>query len=285
LYAGNAVWLRGRSGGWKKGADAHVLRAVPDRSNLFEQLAVVEVKSYVPALPEVLRQLEGHVARARGGARIENGREPALEVELQVKQPQLFVLVHPSRWRLPREFWFEEVAGHRVLRSPPVCPPPDAGGVDRVGPDTWRLTLPWSQEAIAASAYALTFWYMGQLGAELYAAGVPREWAEMSAAEAGQNAAKLMLYYAILRCTTKREWQRALALYNSYGFGYSLGMNFFDSDGAREMLWAQDLDEIAAHGITEHGCRIREPRANGGLRITPGPSAGAPPHRSPRVTL
>ena len=38
--------------------------------------------------------------------------------------------------------------------------------------------------------------------------------------------------------------QRAIALYNSYGFGYMLGMNFRNRAGKREMLWPQDLDEI-----------------------------------------
>ena len=78
----------------------------------------------------------------------------------------------------------------------------------------------------------------------------------MTPAEASQNAAKMMLYYAILGCRTPRENQRAIALYNSYGFGYMLGMNFRNRDGKREMLWPQDLDEILQHGETKSGCRI-----------------------------
>jgi hypothetical protein len=66
-----------------------------------------------------------------------------------------------------------------------------------------------------------------------------------------------MLYYAILRCPTARESQRAIALYNTYGFGYALGMNFKNAEGRREMLWPEDLKAIVASGKTKHGCRIK----------------------------
>ena len=52
------------------------------------------------------------------------------------------------------------------------------------------------------------------------------------------------------------EMQRAIALYNSYGFGYMLGMNFRNREGKREMLWPEDLDEILANGQTQQGCRV-----------------------------
>jgi len=79
----------------------------------------------------------------------------------------------------------------------------------------------------------------------------------MNPAEAGRNAAKMMLYYAILRCRTIREEQRAIALYNSYGYGYALGMNYKNTEGRREMLWPQDLDQILVAGKTESGCIVR----------------------------
>jgi hypothetical protein len=97
---------------------------------------------------------------------------------------------------------------------------------------------------------------MEKVGEVIYASGVPQEWAEMSPAEAGRNAAKMMLYYAIRRCHTKREEQRAIALYNSYCFGYALGMNYRNSKGQREMLWPVDLDEILVNGCTKHGNRL-----------------------------
>ena len=50
--------------------------------------------------------------------------------------------------------------------------------------------------------------------------------------------------------------QKAIALYNIYSFGYALGMNFRNKAGRREMLWPEDLDEIAAKGCNKDGCRI-----------------------------
>jgi hypothetical protein len=97
---------------------------------------------------------------------------------------------------------------------------------------------------------------MEKVGEVIYSRGVPREWSEMTPAEAGRNASKQMLYYAILRCRTAPESQRAIALYNTYGFGYALGMNFKDPKGRRKMLWPEDLDEILASGKTKSGCRI-----------------------------
>jgi hypothetical protein len=141
-------------------------------------------------------------------------------------------------------------------RSLPVK---DSDQVVQTGPDEWRITLRWSREALAAVAYEMTFWYMEKVGEILYADERPKEWEEMSPAEAGRNAAKMMLYYALLRCQGTVE-QRAIALYNSYGFGYALGMNFVDPAGKRAMLWPEDLDEILKNGQTRNGSRIRQVR-------------------------
>lgn len=105
-----------------------------------------------------------------------------------------------------------------------------------------------------------------------YRDGVPKDWSEMTAAEAGKNAIKMMLYYALqpdvhratqadqakrkLPGKVVRRLNRAVALYNTYGFGYALGMNFRNPQGRPEMLWPEDLDEIAKNGCTKHGCRI-----------------------------
>jgi len=101
----------------------------------------------------------------------------------------------------------------------------------------------------------------------------------MTPAEAGRNAIKMMLYYAlqpdVYRATEAakakrklpgrvvRRLNRAVALYNTYGFGYALGMNFRNPQGRREMLWPEDLDELAEHGITKHGCRIEGSTVSG----------------------
>ena len=78
--------------------------------------------------------------------------------------------------------------------------------------------------------------------------GVPKEWSEMSPEQTGQNAVIEKLYYAMLRARTVRESSRAIALYNSYGFGYALGANFVDRHGRRQELFYEDLHEILATG-------------------------------------
>jgi hypothetical protein len=105
----------------------------------------------------------------------------------------------------------------------------------------------------------MSFWFMEKVGEAVYTGGVPKEWEPMTPAEAGQNAAKMMLYYAILRCRPPWDEQRAIAIYNSYSFGCALGMNFRNPKGRREMLWPQDLDEILKNKKnreTKSGCRI-----------------------------
>ena len=125
------------------------------------------------------------------------------------------------------------------------------------GDNEWCITLRWSAEALAEAAYEMTFWYMEKVGEVIYSKSVPEGWEEMSPSEAGRNAVKNMLYYAILRCRSIREEQRAIALYNSYGYGYALGMNYKNAKGRREMLWSQGLDEILSAGKTKNGCILR----------------------------
>ena len=100
----------------------------------------------------------------------------------------------------------------------------------------------------------------------------PKDWAEMTQTEAGRNAIKMMLYHAIrpdailaeeakeqkkpLPPPVARRLSLAIALYNTYGFGYALGMNYRNPQSQREMLWPRDLDEISLDGRTANGCRI-----------------------------
>jgi hypothetical protein len=162
----------------------------------------------------------------------------------------------PASWKLSRAIVFEGVEGRKVLRMPEAEPPGQEDRIVRLRHSDWRITLRWSEEALASAAYEMTFWYMAKVGEVLYRDGVPQEWSAMSPAEAGQNAVKMMLYYAILRVRSRPEEQRAIALYNTYGFGYALGMSFRNQQGRREMLWPEDLNEIAANGVTRHGCRL-----------------------------
>lgn len=261
LYAGDAVRTpRLRKPGFAKGADLHILivHGRSDATPIVTVAGVAEVKSYFRSEERLRTQLDQHLRRARQGVEICGARVPQECVTIGYREGHQAVrlMVLPSDWPVPRTFRFEPSAGGRSLHVEPPVPPAPVDRTERIGDDEWRITLRWSREAIEAAAYEMTFWYMAKIGEVIYSHGVPREWSEMTPAEAGRNAAKMMLYYAILRARTPREEQRAIALYNSYSFGYALGMNFRNREGRREMLWPQDLDEIAAKGQTDSGCRV-----------------------------
>jgi hypothetical protein len=182
---------------------------------------------------------------------------PADRLILQ-PDPPLMLWAEPSDWLLPRGFRFEEQDDRTLLHLESPEPVWQEDTWVRMPDGAQRLTLRWSREALAASAYAMTFWYMECIGEAVFANPRANPWPEMSAAEAGRNAATQSFYYAILRARTKHEDDRAVALYNTYGFGYALGMNFRGPDGRRRMLWPEDLRELLRNGITREGCRIAE---------------------------
>jgi hypothetical protein len=252
LYLADAA--RAISGGRStKAADLHIL-AMEDGHLLVA--GVAEVKSYSRTWPRVTGQLGNHLRQAALGLHLGAQFYPADRVTIGGSAPAARIGVLPSRWRLSRRFHFEPSAIGRDLHTERRPPPVESDLIERLSDSDWRITLRWSQEALAEAAYAMTFWYMEAVGEVVYASGVPTEWSRMTPPESGINAAKMMLYHAIPRARTSSEYQRAVALYNTYCFGYPLGMNFRDARGRREMLWPADLDEIAARGVTKHGCRI-----------------------------
>jgi hypothetical protein len=261
LYAGDSVLVARRRGqGFAKGADLHFLRencpSRGERSLVVD--GVIEVKSYHCSPRRLTKQLNQHLVRTQRGLRVGVVEYAASQIAVRhdscAKAVRIGIL--PARWLLPRTFKFTRKGENRVLSVDEGSPQESEDKITGVAEDHWRVVLRWSKEAIAAAAYELAFWYMEKVGEVIYISGVPQEWAEMSPAEAGRNAAKMMLYYAIRRCRTRREEQRAIALYNSYCFGYALGMNFRNSKGQREMLWPVDLDEILVDGCTKHGSRL-----------------------------
>jgi hypothetical protein len=280
LFVGDTVLVRRSSGrGGLKGADLHLLAedGKPSCTLRLILAGVVEVKSGPKSAQAMANQLDRHIARTaqgllvRGrayeGRNIVRGGKPGGRV--------LRITVQPDDWPIPRTLRFVSRDGKRELILDDPIPPEKADAIEQVGPDHWHITLRWSKEVIAAVAYGMTFWYMEQVGEHIYRDGVPKEWSEMTPAEAGRNAIKMMLYYAmqpdVYRATKAdeanrklpgrvvRRLNRAVALYNTYGFGYALGMNFRNRQGRREMLWPQDLDEIAERGCTKNGCRIVQP--------------------------
>lgn len=260
LFGGEAVraGVPGRSG-TLQAADFHLLI---ESAGTVTVVGLAEVKSYRQSPRRFRAQLDRHHRRAVEGLTVCGHSYPSSRIRMGRGngQPPIRIRIGPGRWKLPRSFHFEEGDGRSRVHIEPPTPPP-ADELMALGPDLWRITLRWSHEALAAAAFEVSFWYMEKVGEALYAEGVPREWSEMSPAEAGRNAAKMMLYSAILRARTRAEESRAIALYNTYGFGYALGANFRNSRGRREMLWFEDLLEVLTSGRTKEGCRIVQPRA------------------------
>jgi hypothetical protein len=261
LYIGDAVTVRQkRKAGLLKGADMHIL--VEDLSSGTTPTVIVaglaEVKSYFQTSKKLRDQLRQHLKRIKNGLRVSDRDYPPDRVRVGVG-PRLRVLriaVLPDNWVLRRTFHFSKTEHGQLLHVDPTTPPRKDDGITNISRDEWLITLRWSKEALAAAAYEMTFWYMEKVGEVVFSRGAPSYWKEMNPAEAGRNAAKASLYYAMLHCRTARENQRAIALYNTYGFGYALGMNFRNSKGKREMLWPQDLDEILVSGRTKEGSGI-----------------------------
>ncbi len=242
----------GMAGKAALGADIHLIDHRPARGPP-RLVGVAEVKSYALAEARLFQQIDRHIARAGrglvvGGQALRLGRDGG-EV--------LRIGVVPSGWRLPRGFRFEGEGDGRRLHVDPPVPPTDEDRIEAIGDDGWRITLRWSEEALASAAYDLTLWLMGEVGAGVYRDRPRPEWEGMTAEEMGRNAVKAMLHSAIFSARTDWDRRRVTALYNTYGFGYALGANFVDEDGRRAALWPEDLDELLAGGVTRHGCRLR----------------------------
>jgi len=258
LYVGDAVKVRRATGkGFLKGADQYILLKEHGAVPGIVIVGVTEVKSYRLSERRLRKQLDQHLNRSRNGLMVKGVGLPGNSVRIGYRNNQpIRIAIQPSSWRLPRSFRFEKSDHGRSLYVDPLVPPEGDDEVLQVGEAEWRIKLNWSVEAIAEAAYEMTFWYMEKVGEVIYSESMPKGWEEMTPAEAGRNAVKMMLYYAILRCRTSREDQRAIALYNSYGFGYALGMNFVNASGKREMLWTKDLDEILESGKTKEGGKV-----------------------------
>ncbi|MCK5133574.1 MAG: hypothetical protein KAR40_15645 [Candidatus Sabulitectum sp.] len=258
LFVGDAVLVhRSRGQGLSKGADLHILSG-RHKAGCITVAGVGEVKSYSLSNTKLCRQLNQHIRRSRSGLNVSGFDYSGEKVFISDSNncPAVRISVLPSCWKLARTFHFENTNSSRYLFVDRRDPNRD-DEVKKIDNNNWRIALKWSQEALAEAAFEMTFWYMEKVGEILYANCVPKNWDDMTPAEAGQNAVKMMLYYAILRSRTKGQKQRAVALYNCYGFGYSLGMNFMNPEGRKEMLWTKDLEEIYMNGKTEKGCCIR----------------------------
>jgi len=261
LYIGDSVKNYRQTGkGLLKGADQYLLiqHKDPCDRSCISVAGVTEVKSYFLSQKKLWAQVDRHLLRSKQGLKVndENYPEKMIRVGYGSDRKIFRMAVFPSRWKLPRIFEYIKTEDGHMLHVEPGKPNPE-DKIIQTGEHDWRITLKWSKEALAQAAYDMTFWYMAKVGEVIYSESIPKGWGKMTPAEAGQNSVKMMLYFSILRCNTPREKQRAIALYNSYCFGYALGMNFKDAKGRREMLWPKDLDEILETGKTKQGCTLQ----------------------------
>jgi len=251
LFIGDSAYTEKlKSIGKAKGADFHIINFDNKTKNNPVLLGVVEVKSYVASQNQLRLQLDNHINRVSKGIKIKNN----------IYSPDLIksvckVGVVPSSWHLSRKFKFVKKGNNTNLHTEEFTSDIQTN-FRKINDSEWRIILKWSHEALAKLAYDLTFWYMGKLGEVIFKDKLPKGVENMTPHEAGLNAIKEGLYFSILRCLTNREEQRAIALYNSYCFGYALGMNFKNKKGKREMLWCEDLKEILENGANKYGSKI-----------------------------
>lgn len=229
LYWGECVHERSvrndsPSPAWRKGADGVVASRAAGRGLTVH--AVIEVKSMPRSWTTIARQVDGHVARLQAGVRL-CGEEWAPErIESGSGEP-VRIMVRPSLWKLDRA-WRSEVTpqGTRLLHSAPRSAPPVTSHLVEVGPRTWAITLDWSAEALAEAAYEMTLWFMAHVGTYVYERkALPVAWRAMSHDDAGRNAVRQALYYALDADLSRRQRLHALRLYNIYGFGYPLAID------------------------------------------------------------
>ena len=223
-----------RWGGFTKGADGlMVVRGQKGSENSLTICGVIEVKSMRLSKRRLVAQINQHIARLAGGVRLDAQLwEPE---HIRIESP-LQVMVIPSTWRLNRSWQMVPTDNGDMLVLPKPEESPITTQTEQVGPRAYKIRLAWSQEALNQAAYAMTFWYMSQIGKFIYASkDLPPEWSDMTPAEAGYNAIKMMLYYMPLRYLPKRQELLAIKLYNVYSFGYPLGID------AKDMLWPEDF--------------------------------------------
>ena len=108
---------------------------------------------------------------------------------------------------------------------------------EQIEQGSWKVTLAWSQEALNAAAHHMTYWYMGQVGAHVFAGRpLPKGLERMTPENVGANQIKARLYVILLRYISTRQMNKAVRLYNFYCFGYPLA-----TEAKSEALWPDDF--------------------------------------------
>ena len=228
----NARW-----GSFSKGADGLIVKQIPSLNDSYKHKlnihGVIEVKSMPLSMKIVLAQIKNHISRLNGGLKL--GEMIWLPNQITMSRIQRIIVI-PSTWKLSREWHSVKKEQGREIFLPKPTEPPLGAQIEKLQPDLWKIRLAWSQEALNQAAYEMTFWYMSQVGKNIYTKKkLPKEWENMTPEEAGYNSIKMMLYYFPLRYLSKSQERLAIKLYNVYSFGYPLGTD------SKDMLWPEDF--------------------------------------------
>ena len=249
LYFGDLIQERCRTrvgdersstqwGNFTKGADGLVVenRLLNETSKKALCIhGVIEVKSMSLSTNRILSQIKNHILRLQGGLKLGNMILPSNQIRLS---NLIHIIVVPSTWKLSREWSNVKTDQGRQIVLPEPTEPPIQTQIEKIKPDSWKIKLAWSQEALNQAAYEMTFWYMSQVGKHIYAEKkLPKEWKNMTPEEAGYNSIKMMLYYFPLRDLSRRQEALATKLYNVYSFGYPIGTD------SKDMLWPEDFPD------------------------------------------
>jgi hypothetical protein len=247
LVWGNMIREKQRIGTqWRdyaKGADGLIISTKKENGSELEILAVIEIKSMQLSSNRLLRQISHHITRLGGG--VELGKIPYTSNQLNLEPASVKKeLVRPSTWKLPRDVkWEKDDKGVTTLVFPKPTAPKVRTKRIEISPNTWSVTLNWSEDALRQAACEMTYGYMSEVGEVIFSDYLPKGWEKMSPAEAGYNAIKMMLYYTIFRLhyfyskkehRISRKERKAIHLYNIYSFEYVLGAD------SKNMLWPKD---------------------------------------------
>jgi len=238
IYWGEMVHVRSKPrtgstehGHYIKGADGLLVQN--DNGRIIVH-GIVEVKSYRVG-KVVLNQINRHRTSLKRGVKLGTTEYPSEAITICEPSP-IRILVGASSWKLDRDLQpnDEGTQTHAIVYQDPFGTPVETRTIE-IKPDIWKITLGWSREALEQAAYEMTFWYMAQVGGQVYTAdNIPKGWEDMTSEQAGTNAIKMMLYYLPLRPLTENQEKLAVQLYNIYSFGYPLGL---DHGRKRQMLW------------------------------------------------
>jgi hypothetical protein len=236
-----------RWGSFTKGADGLIVKRERKRPAI-NVLGVVEVKSMPVSTNRLLEQIDLHISRLDGGVRLADRTWAQDEI---THSRLTRIMVVPSTWRLSRAWTSVKTKRGTRIEFPDSSAPSAETRVQEVKTDVWRITLGWSHEALKQAGFEMTFWYMAQVGKNIFTKkNLPKEWNYMTPDEAGNNSIKEALFFITdsESRVSERQIRLAAKLYNIYAYGYPLGMDArtIGSDKQRKLgpgviLWPADI--------------------------------------------